>query len=373
MQDTTKAYQIKLLNNKAKELAAFGDIDGAINLFKSALELDPNHFDSNYNTANLYYQQENISQAIRYYLFAINIKFNDRNTVINLCCGLIELGYEKTMQSLLNAYLEEDPAKVRDLILILNKELDNFPTNNTPIEKKAEEKITILIPTTFCTTAPKTVMIEHVINTFKKMTGLTKCKFIIHYDMKDKSTESQQYLNNLLNLSMKYENMKVIHSICGGIGTALLKMNKFLKTDYYFLLEHDWQFERKINLKEIIAMMDKYSKKIHYIRFNKRKNIPLKFDHTLQPSYRYGIRMLKTSAWSNNPHIGRTAKLKEDWIKYIRKDTGNSSGVEDRLHSVYQKDIKELGFEKAQNKWGVFLYGQAEEERVVSHLMSRIN
>ena len=373
MQDKTKVYQIKILNNKAKELAAFGDIDGAINLFKSAIELDPNHFDSNYNTANLYYQQENILEAIRYYLFALNIKFNDRNTVINLCCGLIELGYEKTMQSLLNAYLEENPTKVRDLILMLNKKLNNLSVNDIPIEKEVEERITILIPTTFCTTAPETVMIEHVINTFKKMTGLTKCKIIVHYDMKDQSTQSQQYLNNLLNLSMKYEDMKIIHSIRGGIGTALLKMDKFLKTDYYFLLEHDWQFERRIDLKKIIAMMDKYSQKIHYIRFNKRRNTPQKFDHTLQPSYRYGIRMLKSSAWSNNPHIGRTAKLKKEWLKHIQGNTGNSLGVEDKLHALYQKDIKELGFEKAQSKWGVFLYGQMEEERVVFHLNSRVN
>jgi len=373
MQGKEKLYHIELLNNKAKELAAFGDVKGAINLFRSALEIDPGHFESNYNTGNLYYQQEDVLKAIRFYLYALNTRFDNRSAVINLCCGLIELGYEQTMQSLLEAYLEDDPNKVREVILFLDKELGDENQKSITEKPDFDDRITILIPTTFCTTAPETVMIEHVINTFQEMTGLCNCSFIVHYDMKDRSKESQQYLNNLLNLSMKYDHMRIIHSIRGGLGTAMIRMCDLLKTDYYFLLEHDWQFVRNIDLKAVMSMMDKHDKKIHYIRFNKRNNKAMKFDHTLQPSYRFGVRMLKTSAWSNNPHIGRTDKLKKDWLSLLRKDTGSASGVEDRLYARYQQDIVELGFEKAQEQWGVFLYGQLDEERYVAHLASRIS
>jgi len=114
------------------------------------------------------------------------------------------------------------------------------------------------------------------------------------------------------------QNIKVIYGNNLGIVGNLLLMNRMVKTDFVFILEHDWIFNRKLDLNNIMDIMDKYEF-INYIRFNKRNNIEFPpFDSKLEPETRVKeIDLLNTWSYSGNPHIINKKFLKEFVIPNI--------------------------------------------------------
>lgn len=130
-------------------------------------------------------------------------------------------------------------------------------------------------------------------------------------------------------LSKQFDNVYVTKSLSDGYVKAV----KNSKSDFMFMLEHDWLFIKKNithTLDEIIDEMI-YGDLIHF-RFNKRSNIIQAWDKELRQIQKYNkVPYCTTQAISNNPHIISTDKYKDNFLnKVVIKNKGNS-GLEDKL------------------------------------------
>lgn len=112
-----------------------------------------------------------------------------------------------------------------------------------------------------------------------------------------------------------------------GLADGYIKAVKECKSDYIFMLEHDWEFIHRPehSLKEIIKMMNEEG--IVHLRFNKRKNEAVNMDTYMKDKGWY----CATPFVSNNPHIiSRKAYLgfiEQGWIKNLP----GSRGIEEEL------------------------------------------
>jgi len=97
------------LNKKANEFISNGEIDKGIDIFKSVLIIDPNYFKSLFNLGVVYQKEKEFSRATDYYIRALEIKKNDRNTVINLVHALVQVQDYKRAINYLKSFLSEIP------------------------------------------------------------------------------------------------------------------------------------------------------------------------------------------------------------------------------------------------------------------------
>lgn len=121
----------------------------------------------------------------------------------------------------------------------------------------------------------------------------------------------------------KFNNINFTNSLADGYIKAIMTS----KSKYLFMLEHDWEFLKiDHSLDEIIYLMDNDG--LHYIRFNKRKNTPAKWDRWLK-EVNSSISYCITPNVSNNPHIIN----RKMYLKYVKNgwivDRGGSKGVEE--------------------------------------------
>lgn len=94
-----------------------------------------------------------------------------------------------------------------------------------------------------------------------------------------------------------------------------------IETPFYFHLEDDWLFLKKIDLDSIVRLMEKYSF-IDHIRFSRRQiGEKTRLYHLsdeiteeyLTPNIEVvidGISLVQIPTWSFNPHLGRTSVIK---------------------------------------------------------------
>ena len=229
-----------------------------------------------------------------------------------------------------------------------------------------KNKITLLVPTNVGLYAPSVKLIKKTLESARdKLLSDREVKVIVHCDLWDDSSESDQYLKNLRKLSSLYGFELLFGS--RGLSCATREMISRVDTEYYFFLEHDWVFEKKIDLDEIVRMMDA-NKNVKYIRFNKRKNKIAGGDSILEPRCIDGVNLLANDNWSANPHIARVSVFKDDWMEYIPSKPERGNLMEIFIRNAYIDDINNYGFNKALKQWGVFVYGDIEEGRSVRHL-----
>jgi hypothetical protein len=218
-----------------------------------------------------------------------------------------------------------------------------------------------------------TELIEYMIlNLYKKLNS----NEIIHYislDHDPKNEGSCEYLENLKLLSKKHPNIRLIITI-KGIRESILNLINSVETKYFLWFEHDWEFNSNISLVSLLNLMDKYNN-INYIRFNKRSNIISGVDSMLK-QYNYKLNnetynLCATNGWSNNPYLGRKDNWDNFWLKILNNSKRKYVTIELELQNEYRKDINELGFDKAIEKWGVYLYGNINNKKTVNHLNGR--
>jgi len=92
-------------NKIAKQLALDGKNDLAISKFEEMLVDFPDFFDANFNLGILYYQQNELKKSAKQYLKCLEIKLDDRNSVINCFHVLSELGKNDEAEKIVAAYL----------------------------------------------------------------------------------------------------------------------------------------------------------------------------------------------------------------------------------------------------------------------------
>lgn len=75
---------LKQLKYEANQTALSGNIEKAIRILEGICFIDPNSFDSHFNLGKLYYKQNNIKKSKEHFTKALEIKPNDKNTIIHL-------------------------------------------------------------------------------------------------------------------------------------------------------------------------------------------------------------------------------------------------------------------------------------------------
>tara|TARA_B100000287_G_C20576600_1_gene758698 strand:- start:425 stop:1192 length:768 start_codon:yes stop_codon:yes gene_type:complete len=215
-----------------------------------------------------------------------------------------------------------------------------------------------------------TNLIENTIKHLYKSINCVKLKHIISLDHDDNDVGSNEYLKNLNELSEKYDNLEIIYTT-KGIYYSIKNLIEEVDTDYYLWWEHDWKFVKNMDLNKLVDVMDKYEN-INYIRFNKRKTVRANCDTNLWDVSKYKeINLTGTTGWSNNPYFGRKSKMME-WYDMMDNETSNfHPTIEVILQDKMREDIRKLGLEEAEKKWGVFIYGKINDEKLVEHLNGR--
>jgi tetratricopeptide (TPR) repeat protein len=151
-----------------------------------------------------------------------------------------------------------------------------------------------------------------------------------------------------------------------------------VNTPYLLFLEHDQLFTHAaVDLLGLLALLNRHPE-INHVRFNKRPNIISNFDYLLSnnnQTLNY-FPLLKTTAYSNGPHILRVAKFKNHWLRMCIEDPisktmplqGTAIGIEEPLFKRYMIDVRQTGFEQAHSHWGTYLYGGYHFPAKIVHL-----
>ena len=153
------------------------------------------------------------------------------------------------------------------------------------------------------------------------------------------------------------KHFKILHTTTS-LSDGYIQAIKYYKTDYLFMLEHDWIF-RKENIKHsLYKIMDAMqSNGIYHLRFNKRVNEKTGWDFKISECGDDNFKFCKTNNVSNNPHILHRKTglewIKKEWIKIMP----GSKGIEER-HL------------KNSETWGA-IYGGLNYPQTIQHLNTR--
>lgn len=189
---------------------------------------------------------------------------------------------------------------------------------------KKMSNIELHIFTNATISAPSTEIIESTYHSFCNCFNLN-LQPTVWYDPKPNVENSDKYL---LNLKKIFPTINITTSLSDGYIQAVRNS----KSDFLFMLEHDWKFLPSINhsLEEICELMAE--DQLVHLRFNKRDNKPIRLDKRLE-QVNSKIQYCLTPFLSNNPHIIQRKNYLERAFSYLKKETG-SKGIEQRLKRV---------------------------------------
>ncbi len=170
--------------------------------------------------------------------------------------------------------------------------------------------------------SPSTEMIENTVLSFNKAFD-NSIKIEVWCDPNPYLDSASLYITNLKKI---FPIVNLSKSLSEGYVRAIKKSN----SDFIFMLEHDWEFLPTINhsLGDIIELI--YNEGITHFRFNKRSNIPRKFDINLKEIKHGDIHYCLTNGVSNNPHIIDRKKYIQEALKFIQISE-KSRGIEKQL------------------------------------------
>lgn len=146
-----------------------------------------------------------------------------------------------------------------------------------------------------------------------------------------------------------------------GLGFALMKMLGLVTTKYCFYLQEDWEFERYVDIDQLICTMES-DEKINSVIFNKNRNQPgcMGFQ-TKECLFDTNLRLCTAPGWFLLPAIWRTDFIRSKWKEWDGRPEGAITNVfgshEERSNPDYV--IKNMG---------TYFYGGLREYRYVRHL-----
>jgi len=153
----------------------------------------------------------------------------------------------------------------------------------------------------------------------------------------------------------------ITHKPAIGLGLALddIIKNK-LKNKYCFYTQEDWEYERPVDIDQILWVMDR-NPKINLVFFNKIKN-EKSLDKAKQPEYDYdGLKMCLYHSWTFLPGIWRTSHVKKYWR--CRKER-----PEGYFTNAFGSHNRRMSIKYCEENIGAYMYGKTEDYRYVRHL-----
>jgi hypothetical protein len=146
-----------------------------------------------------------------------------------------------------------------------------------------------------------------------------------------------------------------------GLGLGMDSLfKKYTDDDYIFYLQEDWEFERPIDIGQIIWVMEN-NKHINCIFFNKYKTTPT-INNTEQTQKNYsGLDMCLYHSWTFLPGIWRMGFVRKKWGVRVQKPEG------------YFTNLLGNHEQRKDNAWcekniGCYIYGKQGEYRYIRHL-----
>ena len=235
----------------------------------------------------------------------------------------------------------------------------------------------VAIPTSYQVQHPSTHSIETTVQGIKKL--LPESPVYIYCDWpQDYLTREQRhaYWNYLRRLKrLQLGTLIRLGEWVGlpGIHHAIVHHSRL---PLLFNCQHDWKFVQpeRIHAETLLYSMFGNKSTVQCVRLSKRLYTKGggHIDTLLEPvdESLFGVPLLKTSGWSDNPHFATMYHYVVHVMPNMAKTRlpDGSSGVETYVCRAYRRDIKELGFEAAHKRWGVYLYGRLRDFRYIHHL-----
>jgi len=225
---------------------------------------------------------------------------------------------------------------------------------------------------------PSVYLMQTTLDSFREtFPELNGARHIVMYDYKG----GDEYKENLRMFADKNKLELIIANNLGSRDIRCITA-ELIRSRYTFLLEHDWVWLSRPDLPGIMRAFDE-DETINYIRFNKRANnrisIPMISqrmggDVELLPVNKSKIDLLATSHFSDNPHISKTATLRDKWTNIVKNSPilkmGNGDGVyfEIPIQESSFDDYQKLGILEHSKQWGLYIYGSLGQEAIVKHI-----
>jgi hypothetical protein len=186
-------------------------------------------------------------------------------------------------------------------------------------------------------------------------------RVIFHEDFvfPDQSRKVVEYLNHLKKKGEIHE--IITHNPSIGLGRALDDLiNNHIKSEFIFYLQDDWEFERPIDLDELVWTMEQ-TPKLNLIFFNKIKN-DASINKQRCPEYTFKFKDFTLwHGWTFLPGIWRMSKVREKWaVREVRPE----GFFTNRFGNHNQRgDIK-----YCEQNIGAYALGKNGEPRYVRHI-----
>lgn len=144
--------------------------------------------------------------------------------------------------------------------------------------------------------APRTIFLEATYKSFRAVFG--DLPVTVWCDPHPNTQHFEAYRENLINAGFSVVNKTK------SLADGYLKIIESSRSDYIFVLEHDWAFVAeniKHTLPEILNLM--YRERLYYFRFNRVSNHVCGWDAWLKERTRDDFKYCLSPCWSGNPHI----------------------------------------------------------------------
>lgn len=198
-------------------------------------------------------------------------------------------------------------------------------------------------------------------------------RVIIYFDQpKTPEADDEIYANALADYAAQH-GYEVALRRGNGLKNNVADALATTETEFFTLLEHDFLFNNCPTQDAVIQLLNQHSF-INLVQFNRRPNVAVRRDVVLWPETRVATHpLLRTPRFSNNPYIGRTAKIVRDFLPIFSNQNrfdginGGAGGLEEQVEAVTSQLVQKFGFGFVQRWTGYYLYGAPLDAPRLTH------
>jgi hypothetical protein len=196
-------------------------------------------------------------------------------------------------------------------------------------------------------------------NSFNKMCIIReRPKVTVHEDFvfKKESEKVVKWVNANVQCTLDTDDPAI------GLGRTLTAyITKRLEKPYIFYLQEDWEFERPIDIDQIIWTMEQH-KHINQIFFNKIRNRGVINKQKQEQRDFSNLKCCVYHGFTFNPGIWRTSFVKKWW------PTGVTDRPEGAFQNIFGSHTKRSDVKYCEDTIGSYIYGPHGDHRYIRHL-----
>lgn len=249
----------------------------------------------------------------------------------------------------------------------LEKDINNLRlTEAEPQQGNMRDFITVIMPSSPILDHPSTEMIEQTIKDIR--IHLPNSEILITVD--GVRAEQQTYKDNyeeykrrlLWKANHEWSNvLPIIFEKHSHQATMAREVLKLVKTPTILYVEHDTPLvpDRPYDWKGLTRNILDGTANI--IRFSHESKIIEEHKHLVlsDPEVKHGVRMIKTSQWSQRPHLASTAFYKHMLNTYFHPES--LTMIEDVIHQIVEIDMRQAG-KQAWFNWRIWMYAPEDPD-----------